>query len=174
MELRIEIKPNVEIAEKRYPEILKSILDYTDFCDEHGDEELIEYHILETKLQKITQKDISKFNLYEWWEEEGAEVLAFRISLPDPLPLTNTTQEELAEVVKRIKTPIEFVRNNEVEINFENQFKYYFDDYYHQFLKLNFKSYKHNLFHSFKDQKGNYTEHTVDEIIHLIWNNGKV
>ncbi|SUJ03957.1 Uncharacterised protein [Sphingobacterium spiritivorum] len=41
MELRKEIEPRLDIAEKLYPEVLKLILDYTDYCDEHGDEELV-------------------------------------------------------------------------------------------------------------------------------------
>ncbi|WP_300690727.1 hypothetical protein [Chryseobacterium sp.] len=37
MELRKEIEPDYDTAEKRYPEILKLILQYTDYCDENGD-----------------------------------------------------------------------------------------------------------------------------------------
>lgn len=50
MELRKEIEPQLDIAEKLYPEILKSILDYTDFVDENGDEDNGEYTKLEQKL----------------------------------------------------------------------------------------------------------------------------
>jgi len=38
MELRKEIEPQMDIAEKLYPGILKLILAYTGFCDEYGDE----------------------------------------------------------------------------------------------------------------------------------------
>lgn len=39
MELRSEIEPQLDIAEKHYPEILRLILAYTGFCDENGDED---------------------------------------------------------------------------------------------------------------------------------------
>ena len=85
MQLRNVLNPDLNTAEQRYPEVLEAILAYTDFCDEQGDGELSEYKKLEGKLHVLTGKDISRFNLGEWWEEEGAESLAFKISLPDPV-----------------------------------------------------------------------------------------
>lgn len=37
--LRKEIEPQLEIAENRYKEILDSILAYTNYCDENGNED---------------------------------------------------------------------------------------------------------------------------------------
>jgi len=68
MELRQEIEPDFETAEKIYPEVLKLILTYTDYSDENGDDDNAEYQRLENTLHKMTGKDMSQFNLWEWWE----------------------------------------------------------------------------------------------------------
>ncbi|ROI03831.1 hypothetical protein EGI16_10280 [Chryseobacterium sp. G0240] len=135
MELRPDIEPDLKTAASRYPEILKLILDYTAHVDLAGDENLIAYQKLESSLQQLTQKDISQFNM-EWWEEEGAEVLAFRIALPDPVKLNDLTPEELEEITFRIENPV-IINKDWEEQTFEEQFSLYLDDYYRQFLKLN-------------------------------------
>lgn len=167
MKLRNEIEPDFDTAEKLYPEILKLILDYTDYCDENGDENNIEHQKLENKLVELTGKDMSNYNLYEWWEEEGAEVLAFRISLPNPIILNDITKDELNEIVRRIKT---WEEPNENDNSFKGQFEVYIN--YYDFLRLNFKTYNHKLFNSNKDKHGNYFEYSEEEIVSKIWNNG--
>lgn len=42
MKLRKEILPDFETAEKLYPEVLKLILEFTDYCDENGYEDNVE------------------------------------------------------------------------------------------------------------------------------------
>ena len=106
MRLRKEIEPDFETVEKRYPIALKAIMSYTAYCDENGDEDLVEYNKLADYLHQLTGKDMSQFNLWEWWEEEGAEVLAFKIVLPEPQCVHNITMDEVHEVVKRLKTDI--------------------------------------------------------------------
>lgn len=169
MELRKEIEPDFETAEKLYQEVLKLILAYTDYCDETGDEDNSEYEKLENTLHEMTGKNMSQFNLWEWWEEEGAEVLAFRISLPDPKTVENITKEELTELVRRQKT---FVIQDEQDETLKGQFHYHIDDYFINFLRVNFKTFDHKLFHSHKDKNGHYHEYTQDEIVEKLWNAG--
>ncbi|WP_412850452.1 hypothetical protein ACL0VS_15545 [Chryseobacterium sp. PMSZPI] len=135
MELRPYIEPNLETAKKRYPEILKLILDYTAHVDLSGDEDSTAYQKLQSTLHQITQKDISQFNM-EWWEEEGAEVLAFRIALPDPEKVNHLTPEELEEIIFRIENPV-IINKDWEEQTFEEQFSLYLDEYYRRFLQLN-------------------------------------
>ncbi|KGN78961.1 hypothetical protein HW49_07545 [Porphyromonadaceae bacterium COT-184 OH4590] len=168
MKLRKEILPDFETAEKLYPEVLKLILEFTDYCDENGYEDNIECQKLENKLGQMTGKDISQYNLWEWWEEEGAEVLAFRISLPIPKVVDTITKEELIEIVKRLKT---FVIRDEQDTSLKAQFHYYLNDYFIDFLRLNFETFDHNLFRRNRDKKGNYFEYTQDEIVAKLWNN---
>lgn len=106
MQLRKEIEPDFETVERHYPIALKAIIRYTEYCDENGDEDLVEYNKLANFLHQLTGKDMAQFNLWEWWEEEGAEVLAFKIVLPEPQRVHNITMDEVHEVVKRLKTGI--------------------------------------------------------------------
>lgn len=139
IKLRPEIEPDMETAKARYPEVLRLILAYTDYIDNHGDEDNSEYERLENTLHTMTGKDMSRYNLWEWWEAEGAEVLAFRIALPDPKSVNNLTKEEVNELVHRMNH-FEIPKEPE-EPTFENQFKWYLEQYYHAFLKLNHPEY---------------------------------
>jgi len=167
MQLRNVLNPDLNTAEQRYPEVLEAILAYTDFCDEQGDGELSEYKKLEGKLHVLTGKDISRFNLGEWWEEEGAESLAFKISLPDPVFVGDMTMEELKEIVDRLKT----FHEPEGHESCSGQFSLYLDGYYHALLSLNFKGYEPKLFQRNKDKNGKYFEYPVDEIVARIIQN---
>lgn len=174
MKLRKEIEPQFDIAEKLYPEVLKLILYYTSFCDENGDEEFIEYKNLEEKLHILSGKDITQFNLAEWWEEDGAENLAFNISLPEPIKVDNLTKEELYEIVHLIKN---FDGSNENDVDFISTFyinTIYGNGYYKKFLEKNFKHYNHKLFQRKKDKKGNYFEYSIEEVVEILWNYGTI
>jgi hypothetical protein len=170
--LRKEIEPQFEIAKQRYSKVLKLILDYTDYCDKNGDEDNAEYNKLEEKLHKLTGKNMSQFDLWEWWEADGAENLSFDISLPKPQIVENITKDELAEIVRRLKTYEEQYAN-------EEDFKALFysrtifgNGFFEEFLKLNFRTYKEELFQSHKDKSGNYFEYSIDEVVEKIWNKG--
>ncbi|WP_316807395.1 hypothetical protein [Pedobacter agri] len=173
MKLRKEIEPDFETAEKNYPEVLKLILAYTDFIDENGDEDSIEYKKLENTLHEMTGKDMSQFNLWEWWEEEGAEVLAFRIALPDAQKVSNITKDELAEIVHRLQT-FEYPEKDFDELSFQEQFSPYLDiRYYHPFLELNFKTYDYSkIFGQQKDKDKRQFWWSQEEIVEKLWNNG--
>lgn len=165
MELRKEIEPKLEIAEKRFPEILNLIMEFSEFLDENGDEDGEEYQNVSRKLHLLTNKEISKFNIHEYDEEEGAEVLAFRIGLPDPVKSDPVSKEEVLEIVSRLR---DFEEPAEGDESFATRFKYHLDGYYHQFLKLNFKAYRYQFFNRQKDAKGNYFEYSVEEIVEKI------
>ena len=171
MKLRKEIEPQFDVAEKKYPEVLKLILDYTDFCDENGDEENLEYQKFEEKLHQMSGKEMSQFNLWEWWEAEGAENLAFDIVLPDPLKVDNISKEELYEVIRRLKNVEE---PDEKVSDFVSMFymrTIFGNSYFHKWLQLNFKSFRLNLFQRNKDKNGNYFEYSIEEIVEILWNN---
>ncbi len=169
MKLRKEIEPEFDIAEKLYSQVLKLILDYTEFCDENGDEENIEYKNLEEKLHLLTGKDMTQFNLWEWWEEDGAENLAFNISLPDPKKLNDISKNELFEIVDLIKTFEEPEDNTSEFISTFYRNTIYGNGYFKKFLEKNFKNYKPNLFNRNKDKNGNYFEYEVHEIVDILW-----
>ena len=165
--MRKELEPNIEVAEKLYPKIKELVEEYTEYCDENGDEGNIKYNILENKLHEITGKDISQYNLWEYWEEEGLEVLCFKISLPEPNVVKEITKEELSEIIKRIKEDI--FEENEGN-SFMELFNYHLDEYYHKLLEINFKNYKYEYFGRQKGKNGEYFEYEIDEIVEKIWN----
>lgn len=169
MELRTEIEPKLDTAEQLYPEILKQILAYTAFVDNGGDEDSAEYTKLEQRLQKLTNKDITKYNLWEYWEEEGAEVLAFRIALPDPEKIDNITKDEVSEIVRRIRHSENWEKDWD-EMTFTEQFSIYLDQYYYEFLKLNFTTYNYQkIFGPQKDKHKNAFWLTDEEIVERLW-----
>lgn len=166
MQLRKEIEPDFETVEKRYPIALKAIMSYTAYCDENGDEDLVEYNKLADYLHQLTGKDMSQFNLWEWWEEEGAEVLAFKIVLPEPQCVHNITMDEVHEVVKRLKT---YIYTSPEDGSLKEIFKYHLDEYYKLFLERNFNTYDPKLFERNINDKGEYFEYTEAEIVQMLW-----
>jgi hypothetical protein len=164
--MRKDLEPQMETAKKLYIKIVKLIKKYTEYCDESGDGENIEYEKLENRLHGITGKDISQYNLWEYWEEEGLEPLAFKIALPEPNIVEDITKEELTEIVKEIKADI-FEKNDAVD-EFTREFKYICMDYYHKLLKINFKNYKYEYFNRQKGKDGKYFEYNVEEITEKI------
>ncbi|MDR2235044.1 MAG: hypothetical protein LBE92_02885 [Chryseobacterium sp.] len=172
MELRKEIEPDFETAEQRYPEVLRLILEYTDYCDEHGDEDMKAYQKLEETLHAMTGKEMSAFNLWEWWEGDGAENLSFDISLPDPEPVEDMTKEELTEMVRRMKTfELPDPDDQTFKALFYNQVCFG-SGYYQMFLELNFKAYTVKLFQRHKNKEGKYFEYSIEEITETLWNGG--
>ena len=166
MQLRKEIEPDFETVEKRYPIALKAIMSYTAYCDENGDEDLVEYNKLADYLHQLTGKDMSQFNLWEWWEEEGAEVLAFKIVLPEPQCVHNITMDEVHEIVKRLKTDI-YTPSEDGSL--KELFKYHLDGYYKLFLERNFNTYDAKLFERNINDKGEYFEYTEAQIVQMLW-----
>ena len=166
MRLRKEIEPDFETVEKRYPMALKAIKSYTAYCDENGDEDLVEYNKLADYLHQLTGKDMSQFNLWEWWEEEGAEVMAFKIVLPEPQCIHNITMDEVHEIVKRLKTDI-YTPSEDGSL--KEIFKYHLDEYYKLFLERNFNTYDPKLFERNINDKGEYFEYTEAQIVQMLW-----
>lgn len=168
--MRAQIEPDYEMARKRYDGILKKILAYTDYCDAHGDESGEKYRELENELHAITGKDMSKFDLWEWWEADGAENLAFDIALPEPRLVPDITKDELREIIERMTS----FEPQESEDEFLDEF---YDrpnfacegGYFTEFLKLNFKdTYDFKLFTRHK-RNGVITELNAEEITQILW-----
>jgi len=167
--LRQILEPDLVPVREHYAHVKQKILDYTDYVDEHGDENNEKYRVLEQELHLLTQKDMSQFNLWEWWEADGVENLAFRICLPDPPKVDDFSREELREVVERICTfvePTPEIEQDEIAwLLWGNQ-----SDFYHQLLKLNFATYDFKYFIRNKDKSGDYFEYSIEQKIEAIWN----
>lgn len=167
MKLPFNIEPQIERAKLVYPKVLQLILAFTDFCDNAEDEETIlqQQNKVEQLIQNLTEKESNTYSLFEWWEAEGAEVLAFKIALPNAQKVNNISREELTEIVTRIKNCKTPNPNND---KFLEEFNYHLDSYYHQLLAVNFPKYEYSYFNRQKDKSGNYFEYNIDEIVNNI------
>jgi hypothetical protein len=172
MTLREKLEPPFEVAEKRYPNVYTSLMEYTDFCDQNGDKEGVAYKKLENKLRELTGKDMSEFNLWEWWEEDGAENLAFAISMPAPQKIDAITFDELTELVSRAKGAADSGATSQGFRALFYDYLVFSIRYFHKLIELNFKAYDQKLFNRNKDERGNYFEYSVAEIVEKIWDKG--
>lgn len=98
MELRTELEPNLKVASELYPVVKKKILDFTDFWDNNPDNAILRHKEVEDQLKKMTGKEMSEYDLWEYWEADGVKNLAFRISLPNPTKILDFKKSELKEI----------------------------------------------------------------------------
>lgn len=131
----------MSLTKSRYPTVLQALMDYEQHVDLLGDDEFEANRALQRRLEEFTEKDLSSYNLWEWWEEEGIEVLAFRVALPDPPCLKRRLRyDELAEIVRCL------FGNEEAADEFAKRFSIYLCDRYHGLLKLNAPFYCYTWF----------------------------
>lgn len=170
MKLRDEIEPNVLFAEKIYPKVLASLLNYTSYVEANGDEDNAEYQRVIDYLSGLTGKDIvnRNYSIWEYWEADGEHRESFKIALPDPIKVTNITLEELTEIITRI---VQLTIPDYLDTPFvqQNGFMWEIIQYYQSFLELNFKKYKASLFNRQKNAKGEWYEPGVDDIVNRLW-----
>lgn len=168
--LRTEIEPQIQLAEKIYPQVVDTLLNYTDFVDKNGDEDEAAYQKVIRHLTELTGKDIANRNyaIWEYWEADGVERESFKIALPDPVVVANISYDELREIVHRI---VELSIPAYLNTHFvqQNGFVWEICDYYHHFLKLNFKKYKPQFFNRQKNAQGKWYEPGVEEIAGHLW-----
>jgi hypothetical protein len=154
------LQPDLATAEARYDAVLHELHAYARFVDEHGDEKGSAYEAMSARIRQMTGKDTSSFNLAEWWEGEGAEVLAFRLSLPAP-PTVTLGRDDIRDIVQWLKTP-RLPRSG----SFAEDFEIYLDDYYYELLRKNCGRYDHRaLFGSRRNPDGTRTEMAVEEAV---------
>lgn len=167
------LRPDFTSVKMLYPLVLDRLLRFEEFCDNQKDDmadEIFqnEYQKMQNDLEKIVSKNLSNFHLWEWWECEGVQVLAFDIAMSEPTKHQNLTKDDLKAFVSIIKEN-KFNTNDE----FVQEFMPYMfnaNGYFHKFLKLNFKGYNIKFFNRQKAKNGEYYELSVDEIVDKIYN----
>ena len=111
---------------------------------------------------------MSAFNLYEWWEEEGAEVLAFRIALPDPPRLEQPLpRDAIADVVSRRMSLFDSPSGRQAD-DFVEAFTVYLDSWYLQLLAQNAPHFEHNWFNRQRNRDGQWFEYSNEELTDLL------
>ena len=166
MKLRDALEPKMDIAEALYPKLFALIQQIEDYYD-HSDVEGMQAGLNQID-QLVPEKKVKLEDVLENYEAEGAEVLAFRIGLPNPALVKDFSKAELLEVVARIKTDTSERWEQVHTLSFKETFSLYLTDYYHALLKLNFKRYQFSYFGRNKID-GVYTEFSIHEIVDKIW-----
>jgi hypothetical protein len=165
--MRHELKPNIKIAEKLFPDIIKLLENYVN--DDNGD--LLE---LENKLKELTGKNIKKYYLSSWLEEDENDDIAFVLSVPENNnKYENITKDELYEIISFMKlysnkTMEETENEKSKNKTFEEKYKHKLVGYYNNILENNFKRYDDKLLYKQKDKNGKETEYSIEEIIKKI------
>jgi len=165
MKLRAELEPKIDVAEQLFPELMRLISLYDDGYD-NEDRQKVESAIKQMNL--LTNKDINEEDLFEYWEAESQEELAFKLSLPEPVKAGNISKEELLEIIERIQSfdddgISEVLSDANVPLS-----SILAEAYYLPLLERNF-SYP-EPYDLFERQKinGEYIEFTADEIAEKI------
>ena len=171
MKLREEIEPKISQAEEIYPQVLNLIHEYDDACDDENDEKCEE---VVRQLSELTGKEITEDDLFEHWEVDGDDQIAFGFSLAEPSLLSSSlSKDELFEIVQRIRDPkhddLNYIDKN---VPFPKELIWWrLNDYYIELLELNLKLPKtFSIASLFNRQKvnGKYVEFTPAEILEKI------
>lgn len=168
MKLSNHLEPDLEQARAIFHTIKDEILQFTDKWDKNPETAETEHQLLVERLTKLTNKDLSEYNLWEWWEADGIDLLAFQIALPHPMNNLKISYKELKELLTRIKVyipPTEQEENDGFLIlawSMKPRF-------YENLLKLNFTNYDEKYFMRNKDEEGNYFEYSIEEVLEFMW-----
>ena len=99
--LRVELEPQIRVAEELFSRVF-DLISLFDEGYENEDKEKMDEAIHQMNL--LTGKDILPEELFEYWEAESQEELAFKLSLPEPLKVDHITKEELVEIIRRMQS----------------------------------------------------------------------
>ena len=171
MKLREEIEPKIIQAEEIYPQVLNLIHEYDDACDNEDDNKCEE---VARQLSELTGKEITEDDLFEHWELDGDDQIAFGFSLAEPSILsTPLSKDELFEIVQRIRDPKhDDLKEIDENAPFPKELLWWrLNDYYIDLLELNLKLPKRfSIASLFNRQKvnGEYVEFTSEEILEKI------
>ncbi len=94
--MRKELKPDLETADKLFPLVL-SLISRFDDAFENGNQ--VEQKLIVSQLSDITKKQITEFDLYEYWGYTDIENLAYQFAIPDPEKV-EISKAELIEILK--------------------------------------------------------------------------
>lgn len=102
MELRPELEPQLEVAEKLLPRIFELISLFDDGFDSGGDEGEAKMASAISQISSLTNQNITAYDLYEYWGYTTQEDLAFSLSIPEGIRVDSISNEELIEIINRI------------------------------------------------------------------------
>ncbi|MDH6307536.1 hypothetical protein M2451_000685 [Dysgonomonas sp. PFB1-18] len=165
MKLRDELEPKIEIAENLFSKIMELISLYDDAYDNSNKEKM---QSAIDEMNQLTNKSIVISDLFEYWEGESLEELAFKISLPDPIKVDHISREELLELIRRVQSfEDEGVSDKlmELDVPLSSVLSY---SYYIPLLERNFSYSEISGLFDRQFINGEYIEYSTEEIADII------
>lgn len=114
MKLRDELEPNIKKAEELFPIAMELLMKF-DVAFNNFDVNEMD-HII-TQINQLTNNQIDKEDVYEYWGYTSAEDLVFSFVLPVPIRVESITKEEISEIKKRIELLSEYDENEQKSIS---------------------------------------------------------
>lgn len=166
MKLRSGLEPDIEVTQKIFPAVLELISRYDEACD-NNDSQTIATVIAE--INTLTNKNIREEDLFEYWESESKEEVAFKFSIPAPIKVDTITRDELLEIIQRIQsfndTGIDRLSTARIP---PTSGIILVDEYYLPLLERNFSYPEINELFERQQVNGEWTEWTTEEIANEI------
>ncbi|MDU1892167.1 MAG: hypothetical protein E6767_15895 [Dysgonomonas sp.] len=165
MKLRPELEPKIEIAEKLFSQIMELISLYDEGYDDSDNERM---QSAVDQMNRLTNKDLKIDNLFEYWEGESQEELAFKIALPEAKRVDGISRGELLEIIKRIQSFDDFGVSkvlSELDVPVSDALAY---AYYFPLLERNFSHPEPSDLFDRQLVDGEYIEYTSEEIADII------
>ena len=110
MKLRDEIECNIIKAKQIYPQVLDLIDKYDNACNIEDKEKCVE---IIQQLSILTGKHITENDLFEHWEGDGTEELAFRFCLSEPPTLATPLLEKNLNLPKSFNIRTDAFNDND-------------------------------------------------------------
>lgn len=161
--LRTDLEPNMDEAARLYPMVLARMNKMMREIDEHGDAGPPSVRAADD-IEGLTTKIVEPIDLVYAWEGEGEEVVAFRISFPDPPVVEDISLSELTALVHRVAAPPILDSDS-----FSASFGPYLDRWYAELLRRNFRRYRPEMFNRRRNSAGDWNEPSVADIAAAIW-----
>ena len=190
--MREEMKPNLEFAEKIFPNVSvlvkKAMIflhkkyliedepkNWTGFFSEMRIyiKERLECKTFlgfEREISKITGKNMQHYHNTAFWEFAG-EVNAFILSVPDPKIVQNFTKAELTEIVTKIWKR-GFLEKEDSKYYIE-KFGYHLIHYYKYLLKINFSNNIYRIIDKYDWCFKRSINMNITDIVEEIWEKEK-
>ncbi|CAM3514043.1 hypothetical protein STSO111631_22075 [Stackebrandtia soli] len=162
--LRAILEPDLAAAERTRESVLRLIRELMSVADDDPDSAEAEAKLTAARIGELTGKTVAPHSLLLAWEEEGEEVAAFRVSLPDPPVVADISRAELTEIVGRVIDPV--FPDDESPLGV---FGVYLGSWYRALLSRNFANYSPRLFNRVRGSDGTWANPTVAGVAEALW-----
>jgi hypothetical protein len=170
--MRKELEPDINKIKEIFLRVYKILNDFVEdfnkeeYTGQAFDFNKTKYKKMENNLKKLTGKNIKKYFLRSWLEEDELDNIAVVLSCPKAEKINNITREELKQIVEKIyPTKNKLMEETEKQYNENSIFETKYEDkinvWYIYLLEKNFSVNVYELFYKEKN--------SIDKIVEKIW-----